>query len=236
MPEVCFCSISRAAWFCAGSTAAPNPSRSGQGLSAMPDISHSLEAPPLPQSAAATHDSPNVDSLDVLETAEEIAALLEAEFSCPISDVSSPSLACLQQRMVLSVWGSACGLCSQLFFQVYLDWPSRLAVLSCMPCCSCPLETESAIMCRHWCLQPVLQIASFSAGLQEVIVDPVLASDGFHYERASLETWLATCKSKGSAPSSPMTGTSLLNCLLTVDEEFNGRLLRLQQKLQQLTS
>ena len=44
---------------------------------------------------------------------------------------------------------------------------------------------------------------------QEVMVDPVIAGDGFSYERAAIEEWIA----RGSS-CSPMTGALLPHCRL----------------------
>lgn len=59
-------------------------------------------------------------------------------------------------------------------------------------------------------------LLSMAAVFQEVFVDPVIAADGFTYERSAIEDWLSR------KMTSPMTNEKLAHSMLIPNISFRG--------------
>lgn len=69
---------------------------------------------------------------------------------------------------------------------------------------------------------------------QQIIVDPVVAADGFTYERANIEQWLTT--HAGKLILSPITNKPLSHLLLSPNQDFRSEIINYLLKKQQRLS
>ena len=58
--------------------------------------------------------------------------------------------------------------------------------------------------------------------LHDLLIDPVVASDGFTYERNAIEEWIRTSGGRDGGPRSPMTNAPLRDVVLTANKALKA--------------